>query len=356
MKRKDRFTRRLVGAGLGVALLGVQPLAKASLVGDILTLSLWTTINVVTDVVTATLDPISGLLARTVEGLKRTLIRIQGHYLVLAEGTEGFESYIEHDGLARRFVVVRPEQGPDAAPVLLLLHGNSGTAENMSNLTEASAYVATRGIWAVMPEAVNRVWNENPAEPTGVDDVGFISALIDHLVSEYRVDADRIYIAGLSNGGTMTQRLACEIPDKVAAFAPVAATLRNAQADVCPASAKRPIAYFYGTLDPLVPYQGIGTVRSATEVAAFWADQLGCVDLAKTVTALPDTVNDGTTVDLLRYPLCLAGGEVRMYTVNGGGHAWPGGWQYLPVPLIGATTMDIDATREIVDFALNYSL
>ncbi|MEC9356775.1 MAG: PHB depolymerase family esterase [Pseudomonadota bacterium] len=352
MKRKPRLFRYAACLSVAAATLVSQSPAQAGLLSDLYGKTVSTAVNVTT----AVLDPISGLLSRTVEGLNRTLIRIQGRYLVLAAGTEGFEEYIEHDGLARRFVIVRPEDGADGAPVLLLLHGNSGTAENMSNLTEASAYVATRGIWAVMPEAVDGVWNEDPADSSGIDDVGFISALIQHLVDDYDVDADRIYVAGLSNGGTMTQRLACEMPDRIAAFAAVAATLRNSQADACPASARRPIAYFRGTADPLVPYGSIGTVRSATEVAEFWAQQLGCSEIYKTDAFLADTTNDGTTVELLRYPVCASGGEVRLYTINNGGHAWPGGWQYLPVPVIGTTSTDIDATEEIVNFALNYSL
>ena len=84
--------------------------------------------------------------------------------------------------------------------------------------------------------------------------------------------------------------------------------------------------------------------------------QLDCSEIYKTDAFLADTSNDGTTVELLRYPVCASGGEVRLYTINNGGHAWPGGWQYLPVPVIGTTSTDIDATEEIVNFALNYSL
>ncbi len=237
-----------------------------------------------------------------------------------------------------------------------MLHGNGGTAENQGNITNAADLVAAQGVWVVLPDALNGTWNGDPANPTGIDDVGFIADAIAILTDNFRADASRIYASGLSMGAFMAERFACERSDLIAATALVAGTITGGLSRACSPANPRPIMFMSGAADPIVPYNGgrIG-VQSAPYAFDFWLSLLNCSASASVVTNLPDVANDATTVSLTQNSGCGSGGEVRLYTVNDGGHAWPGGWQYLPVPIIGRTSADIDATEEIWAFVSRYT-
>ncbi|HSW11321.1 MAG TPA: PHB depolymerase family esterase [Solimonas sp.] len=319
----------------------------ASLAGNLL--------NTTGDVVGAVTEPLDGLLVGatllTPPGVDHVLIQLQGNNLQLAAGTAAFDASFEHGGRSRRFVVIRPEPVVANAPVLLLFHGNGGTAENQANLSEVSDLVAAEGVWAVMPASVDGVWDDDPARPKGLDDVGFVAALLDRLQANFPVDMDRIYAAGLSNGSFMASRLACEASDRIAGFGIVAGSLTGGLARSCAPLRPRPLMLVAGTRDPIVPYNGgrIG-VRSVPDAYAFWLGMHGCNVAQTQSSSMPDLESDGTTIDLKWNNACGSGRELRLYTVNGGGHAWPGGWQYLPVPLIGTTSRDMKVTREVWEF------
>jgi polyhydroxybutyrate depolymerase len=303
------------------------------------------------------LDPITGLLIPGTGGaLQQTLIRVDGTYVVTTPGVTAYSATLTVNGTSRGYVVVRPDPAPPSSAMMLILHGNGGTAANMADLAVVSGYVATQGFWAVMPQALNGVWGDDPSTDSD-DDVQFMSQLIDTLVTAGGIDATRVYAAGLSNGGFMSDRLACELSDKIAAFGMVAATVRTGVMNSCAAAVQRPKLFILGTTDPIVPYNGWGIlsdIRSAAEAISFWSEQQGCI--SPSTTALPNSTNDGTTVDLETFASCSTGADLRLYTVNGGGHAWPGGWQYLPVPIIGTTSTDISATGLIWNFASAYHL
>ena len=190
---------------------------------------------------------------------------------------------------------------------------------------------------------------------TSKDDVGFLSRVIDIAVGGYGADASRVYAAGLSNGGFMAQRLACQLSDRIAAVGVVAAALRNGLATACSGGTPRPISFIVGSADPIVPYAGAGNIRSADATLAFWAARNGCIASAAIINDLPDSTADGTTVRQTIHQVCGSGRDVIRYTVNGGGHAWPGGWQYLPVSVIGKTSTDISASATLLDFFARYT-
>lgn len=296
--------------------------------------------------VTGVVDPVSGF--QTLSGtLKRTWTLVNGSYVQTTSGTTAVAATLNVGGVSRRYIVVRPNPAPANAPVLLLLHASGVTPETMANLTEVSDYVETQGFWAVLPAAIGGSWKDDPSN-SGNDDTRFISALIDTLVSQ-GVDATRIYAGGYSSGGFMAERLACELSDKVAAFGINAATLRTGLANVCAPLKPRAKAYFLGTADPIVPYDGYFNMKSALSTMSYWNAKQGCAGtLASTV---PNRAADGTTVQLTRYTGCNGGTlENRLYTVTGGGHAWPGG-------LTGnlyVTSQDIKATGLIWSFVSGY--
>jgi len=300
---------------------------------------------------TGTIDPVSGYLT-TSATIKHSYTKIGKLYVQTAAGQTAYSANITVNGVSRRYVVLRPNPAPASAPMLLLLHPNSTAPENMANLTQVADYALTQGFWAVMPAAINGVWQDDPGTSNS-DDVTFISSLIDTL-STQGVDATRVYAAGYSNGGFMSERLACELSTKIAAFGIDAATLHGTQASACASpSILRSKVYFLGTADNVVPYAGISTgtpngLWSATDTMNFWVNQQKCGGVLS--TPVPDIANDGTTVQQTQYTGCSAGTALQLYTIYNGGHAWPGG----TTSSVGTTTQDIKATGLVWRFVSTY--
>lgn len=173
---------------------------------------------------------------------------------------------LQHDGDARSYVVrVAPglTQTRRRVPLVLILHGGGGNAEITERMTGFTTKAEKEGFIVVYPEGSSRfkdkllTWNAGHccgyALNNKVDDVGFISALIDKLVRDYPVDPKRIYATGISNGGMMSHRLGIELPHKLAAIASVVGALfGDEKMPAQPVSA----LMINGMLDQSVPYQG----------------------------------------------------------------------------------------------------
>jgi polyhydroxybutyrate depolymerase len=236
-------------------------------------------------------------------------------------------------------------------PLFLVLHGGSGTGAGMIALAHVNDLADKEGIVVVYPDGLHKSWADGrgvtDADQRGVDDVAFFRRLITTLQGQFAIDARRVYVAGISNGGFMTQRLGCELANEIAAVVAVAATLSTNLAASCAPSRPMPILYVLGENDPLVPYAGgvvngdRGTVLSASESLSAWAKVAGCAGTPTTRT-LPDRVQDNTHVSQTLYTNCQVGAQVGLYSVAGGGHTWPSGEQYLPVAVVGRVTHQLD--------------
>jgi polyhydroxybutyrate depolymerase len=256
-------------------------------------------------------------------------------------------------GTARTYHIHLPPQQTDAAPLLLVLHGSGGTGVGTIALTHMNDLADKENFMTVYPDGLSKGWADgrgaSNSDQQGVDDIAFLSQLITTLQAQYTIDSHRVYVTGISNGGFMTQRLGCELADKIAAIVPVVATLSTNQAATCEPSRPLPILYVLGENDPLVPYNGgtvrgdRGTILSAADSLAAWAKLDGCTG-APTTRTLPDRIQDDTHVSETIYTNCQGGAQVGLYSVAGGGHTWPSGEQYLPVALVGRTTHQIDNT------------
>lgn len=280
-------------------------------------------------------------------------VTLEGRELILARGTEAGIESIRYQDLVRSYLVIRPQLLDVARPVMIILHGNGGNPEGMANVAETSELVGTDRVIAVLPSARDQQWSENPSDSRGIDDVGFIAAVVAALKETVQVDDQRIYLAGFSNGGAMVQRYACADPDGFAAYGVVSAVLRPLVARDCITTPARPIAYMLGTEDPTVPYEGIEGVASADSSTGFWVDAQDCGPVDQ--EALPNSRNDGTTTQLKQYDGCDEGSEVRLYSIQGGGHAWPGGVQQGTYSSNGRTPMDFSATEVFREFFSAYS-
>jgi polyhydroxybutyrate depolymerase len=281
-----------------------------------------------------------------------------------AEGQRGAAAEprqtLRHGGIERTYVVRAPETGTsggDLRPLVMVLHGGGGNATNAEAMTGFTEKARKEGFIVVYPEGTSRglgllTWNAGHccgyAMQKGVDDVGFISALIDRLVKDHHVDPRRVYVTGLSNGGMMTHRLGIELSERIAAIAPVIAALFGDEK-----RPRSPVAAFMinGMLDKSVPPEGgapggrfteawDGTpTRPALEQAAFWAKANGC-------SATADKTETGPGV-VWRHR-CDGKPPVALYLVKNNGHAWPGG---KPGTARGDTpTTALDATGLIWEF------
>lgn len=241
-------------------------------------------------------------------------------------------------GTTRTFVVrtpTLPSRSDARVPLVIVLHGGGGNADNAENMTGFTAKARKERFIVVYPDGSGRLedklltWNAGHccayAMKNDVDDVGFINALLDELIRRYPVDAHRVYVTGMSNGAMMTHRLGIELSGRIAAIAPVVGTVFGDEAK--PAHAV-PALMINGMLDKNVPHEGgapggrgargwDGTpTQPASAQVEFWAKANGC-------RAFPDKIENGKWARL--QSSCPDGSEVQLYLVKDNGHAWPGG-------------------------------
>jgi polyhydroxybutyrate depolymerase len=249
-----------------------------------------------------------------------------------------------------------------AVPLVLVFHGGSGTGEGTERLTRFSVLADREKFVVVYPEGVGGNWNDGRIVPASkahreqIDDVGFVCALLDAVGKEQAVDAKRVYATGISNGGIFSHYLAANLAPRLAAIAPVVGGL--ADPFYLKFKPAQPVSVFIlqGTKDPFVPYDGGAIMRTrgkiiATEEAVKrWVLHNGCESKPATGTLPDKDPKDGCTVRWSRWSKGRDNTEVLLYTIEGGGHTWPGGPQYLPERTIGKVCRDFDATEAIWDF------
>ena len=266
---------------------------------------------------------------------------------------------IEVDGLARTYLLHVPPGPREKRPLVVLLHGRLGTGAGEARLSDFDPIADSVGALVAYPDGIRRSWADGrlgtPADKRGIDDVGFFRALVADVAAREPVDSSRIYVAGMSNGAFMTERLACDASDLIAAAGVVAGTLSDSLAARCRPTRPVPVMLMNGTADPLVPYGGgdlsggRGHTLSVAETVAHWASWNGCA-AAPASRILPDTAHDGTTVTEERYGHCRDRADVVELTITGGGHTWPGGPQYLPARFIGPASRNLDGSRTLWTF------
>ncbi len=280
---------------------------------------------------------------------------------------------IMYDGLKRTYLLHIPGSTDvnNKKALLIALHGGGGTGKNMVKLTMGGFDKLSdeKGFVVVYPDGLDKHWNdgreyEKPGyrvHRDAIDDSGFISALIDYLTGKMDLDPDRVYITGMSNGAIMAYRLACDLSCKIAAIAPVAGNIPTGYINFCSPAGQVSVLAINNIEDPLVPFEGgditgpfgrkkLGKVLSAEQSINFWVKNDGC-SLSPQVILEPDKdPGDGTRIQKKSYGNGKGNTEVILYEIEGGGHTWPGGYQYLGKWLIGRTSRDIDACEVIWDF------
>jgi polyhydroxybutyrate depolymerase len=311
------------------------------------------------------------------------------------------------DDVDRTFLVRLPKgyNTQQKYPVVVLLHSINQDPDDMERLTRFDELADADGIIAVYPRASHGRWNvgvspevrrpvmgpgrrrgygggypgggggypgggggypggggqQNPnrdpdqdsKRPAPADDVAFIGQMLDQVQTKFSVDASRVYALGLSEGGFMSMRLACNLGDRFAAVGTVGATMPKTM--TCLPSRPVPIVMINGTSDPVVPYGGGTehnlslTTLSAEDSAKAWARIDRCADKPEK-SKLPEKSRGGMETKVDTYTGCHADAQVVLYSVKGAGNTWPGGEQYEAENAIGKTSQDLMADEVMWNF------
>lgn len=287
----------------------------------------------------------------------------------------------------------------EAIPVVVVFHGGGGNADSAFSLTchggggafdgscitaladaEGFAVVAPEGTPAVL--ATNhRTWNaggrkddevfrcvSGRACDENVDDVAFFDALLAEVERGVNVDPARIFLTGISNGGAMAHRLACERSTVVAAIGPVGGGNQLEAVQGCSPARPVPVLQIHGTEDPCWRFgkdDDMGKCEaqinaekihiSAEETVEGWRARNGCSDEFVDVD-VDDAADDGASAVHRAFSGCIDDAAVEVVIVDGGGHTWPNGKEYLPDSVIGRTTTDFSANDVLWDFFQQHPL
>lgn len=280
------------------------------------------------------------------------------------------------NGQTRTYVIHRPASLRQAAPLVLVLHGGGGNGAEMQSRTRFDRVADQNKFVVVYPNSAiagadaQRTWNDGRDTDfirgvPEIDDVAFLTALIDDLARRGIADPARVYLAGGSNGAMMSMRYACDRPDRVRAIVSVTGNLPVGQAAKCQAQPPVPIFIVKGDQDRVLPVQGgrvmtrpsedRGAVVSIGATLDYWKARNGCTGDGVTTMLADRAPNDGTRVQSTIWSPCSNNTAIWYYNIIGGGHTWPG----LMVPegraqRAGLSSMDIDMAPDIWRFFAQY--
>jgi polyhydroxybutyrate depolymerase len=261
---------------------------------------------------------------------------------------------LDSGGRTRGYVLHLPQgyERRDDWPLVVAFHGRGSTGaevEGYSGLSRLPAVVAyPDGTPDPDDDEFRRAWQGAPYEVAGVDDVVFTVDLLDELQATLCVDPDRAYATGKSNGAGLVGLLACRLPDRLAAVAPVAGAFYPGTTEGCEGASPVPVLEVHGTGDATIPYDGDADrgLPAVPDWVAGWVARDDC-------RREPRVVRTGRDVVTTTWRGCADGTEVQHVAVRGGGHVWPGSDVYSGG---GRTTQTIEAHRVVWRFLSRHSL
>lgn len=279
---------------------------------------------------------------------------------------------INIDGKEREYHVFVPNDKPGKS-LVILLHGNRG---NFNEVIGKSIVKSPQKIWldiarehniiVVVPNGSlgsknKRGWNDCRSDAKGnpeTDDVLFISQVLVKIKKEHNHNVNKVFVAGVSNGGQMAIRLAMELPEKITAFAAIVASMpTNSQCEdsTIPVSA----LFMNGTADPILPYEGgqmasdRGLVKSTEESITYWNKRNGIMN-KPVETTINDTIKkDKSTAIKLLYKNGINKTEVVLYKIINGGHTEPSRtekYRKFYKSIVGNQNEDIEMANEVWKF------
>jgi polyhydroxybutyrate depolymerase len=286
--------------------------------------------------------------------------------------SQNISDSIYHNGMFRTYqIYIPPLYNPaQSTPLVFVLHGGGGNAEYMSAYTQFNLTADTANFIVVYPEGIyvginvggqpGHEWADGRMvllpDSLGIDDVDFISHLIDTLSLNYNICSSCIFATGISNGGIMCQRMASQLSNKLAAVASVAASFPDSLLSGFNPSHPISILFMNGTNDPITPVisGGIGLAGgsniSTDSAIALWVNHNLCLPTIDSTTLPNTSLLDLSTVTKYTYSFCRDSTEILFYKINNGGHTWPQENDTLHVPFTGACNHDFNGSSEIWNF------
>lgn len=268
------------------------------------------------------------------------------------------------DGIIRTYLLVLPSTYYDdttSFPLVIALHGTGGSASQFDRDYGLTQKANSSHFIIAYPEGVERegafklrTWNAgwccDYALENNVDDIGFIDELIDVTISSYKVKVKQVYLTGMSNGGMLAYRLACELPTKIAAIATVSCSMVVTQP--CDPNRTIPILHIHSILDTKIPYEGgIGIggyyYPPVDSVLKVWSGINQC-------SVTNEVLVDNSSYKLTRWSSCDSNAAIDFYLTKDGGHSWPGGLR--PRPQADTPSTAINAADVIWEFLQQYRL
>jgi polyhydroxybutyrate depolymerase len=242
-------------------------------------------------------------------------------------GADGYYSF-DYNGTERKYLLYIPENIEADAPLVAVLHGYTGTAEQMMSGSVMDGLADKHGFAVVYPQGLpgkygsdSYCWNAD-LTVTETDDIGFLVALVTYLQQTYDLNAKETFVCGFSNGGYMSYKLACDAPDTFRAVASVSGTMSGETWKNRDESVAVPILQIHGNGDDVVPVDGSkplsggwGGAPAMTEIIKYWADADNTHDLK--------TIKVSDTVTAYRYSSKENDNLVWYYEIEGYPHAWP---------------------------------
>ena len=261
-------------------------------------------------------------------------------------------------GVARRYLLYVPRTYDRSrpAPLVISIHPAATWPALQAEISQWNTVADVHGFIVVYPAGSGaffggfgrgpHVW---PGEELFARDAKFLSQLIDQLGAQYNIDRSRIYVNGMSNGGTMSLALPCGLRDRIAAVGAVAPALPVGPGeDECEKYSPVPTIIFHGTADKMAPYRG-GKSPIVPRPFPNIPDWVAKVARANQCQAPPTETSVSAAVVRRSYGDCSSNADVVFYTIRDGGHTWPGG-KHLAEWIAGKTTDEINASELMWDF------
>jgi polyhydroxybutyrate depolymerase len=243
------------------------------------------------------------------------------------------------NGITREYIIYVPENynATTALPLLLSFHGLKSNMEFNYNYTNFDELAERENFIVVHPNGIDNRWTLSASNNPDID---FIEALLDHLENDYKIESNRIYSTGMSNGGNFSFTLACALNNRIAAIASVTGLMLQVAIGDCIPTRPLAILHIHGTEDPIANY---AFVQRGLD---FWIEH-NTTDMNPIVSNIPDIdTHDGSTVEKYEYINGENGVEVLHLKVIGGGHQWPG----------FQGNMDINSSEEVWNFVKAFDL
>ena len=263
----------------------------------------------------------------------------------------------DHDGLEREYALHIPEMVGENAPLLVSMHGYTDDAIRHRNYTELNQVAEDNNFIVAYPRGTKDKFGERffnmgyffHQEET-VDDVGFISELTEYLQATYKVDRERTFTAGFSNGGDMSYMLACQRPDLFKGFVSVGGLMLEDFKLNCDFVEPIPVLEIRGDADEITIYEGDinnetgwGHYPHIEETMDFWKTRNGCTTVTRDTIFNPD-LSKNEHIEITKFQSCIENKEVWLYKITNYGHEWPQ----------GTDNLFFNASEEIWSFLSQY--